>query len=110
MYRKKDKSQLTFEDYQLPFSGRLSAENRWVKMASLIPWDMVEDEYAQSFKNEVADGRPPIPARMAFGALHIKEHEGLTDERVVENAAENPYMQYFWGCTSFGRRSPLTHR
>jgi hypothetical protein len=107
MYRKAEKQQITFEEYQLPFSGSLSAENRWVKMATLIPWDMVEDEYAKSFKNEVSDGRPPIPARMAFGALHIKEHEQLTDERVVENAAENPYMQYFLGMKEFRQEKPF---
>ena len=79
----------------LPFGGQLSAENRWVKLAQLMPWALVEEIYAGKFKNEKPDGRPPIPARMAFGALQIQAMECFTDEKTVENVSENPYLQYF---------------
>ena len=36
MYRK-PKSQLTIEDFILPFEGNLSADNRWVKLAGIYP-------------------------------------------------------------------------
>ena len=75
-------------------------------MADIIPWDMIEDIYAASFKDENLDGRPPIPARIAFGALYIKENENFPDERTVEHIAENNYMQYFLGLTEF-RSEPL---
>ena len=78
MYRKPDRSQIIIEEFFMPFGGRLSADNRWVRMARLIPWDLVEDLYAKSFKDENPDGRPPVSARIAFGALHIKESENLT--------------------------------
>ncbi|MCL1835389.1 MAG: IS5/IS1182 family transposase, partial [Oscillospiraceae bacterium] len=54
MYRKRNRAQMTVEDFVPPFGGKLDAENRWVKMAQIVPWDMVEDIYASSFKG---DGR-----------------------------------------------------
>jgi hypothetical protein len=106
MYRKRDREQLTIENFSTPFGGKLNANNRWVKLAQIMPWDMIEDIYAASFKEENPDGRPPIPARIAFGALYIKENENFPDERTVEHIAENNYMQYFLGLTEF-RSEPL---
>lgn len=102
MYRKKSEQlQMAMEEFMLPFCGRLSAKNRWVKLAQLIPWEMIEEIYAKNFKNEKADGRPPIPARIAFGALHIQASECFTDEKTLENISENPYLQYFLGLHTF---------
>jgi hypothetical protein len=102
MYRKKsERLQTTIEDFILPFGGKLSAENRWVKLSNLMPWDMVEEIYAEKFRNEKTDGRPPISARIAFGALHIKASEGFTNEKTLENMTENPYLQYFVGLKSY---------
>jgi len=64
---------MTVEDFTTPFGNKLNTKNRWVKMADVIPWDMVEDIYAVSYKDDKPDGRPPIPARQAFGALYIKK-------------------------------------
>jgi hypothetical protein len=106
MYRKPDRNQLSLDKFFLPFGGHLSSDNRWAKMADLLPWDMIEDVYAESFKNEKTDGRRPIPSRIAFGAIYIKEQENLTDESTVLHIAENPYMQYFLGLREF-RAEPL---
>ena len=101
MYRRTDFAQITIDDFILPFGGKLSAENRWVKMAELMPWELVDELYAASFVNERTDGRPPYSSRIAFGANFIKENENLTDVRTVENISENPYMQYFLGLKAF---------
>lgn len=101
MYRKKDRNQLSLENFMLPFGGKLSAENRWVKLSEIMPWDMIEDIYAKKFKDEKSDGRPPISSRIAYGALFIRENEHIVDERTVEHIAENPYMQYFLGLHEF---------
>lgn len=102
MYKKKsERQQMTIEDFMLPFGGKLSTENRWVKLSKLMPWDLIEDIYAEKFKNEKADGRPPISSRIAFGALHIQAAEHFTDEKTIENITENPYMQYFLGIHGF---------
>jgi transposase, IS5 family len=66
-----------------------------------MPWDMVEDLYAEKFKNEKPDGRRPISARIAFGSLHIQAAECFTDEKTVENITENPYLQYFLGLHTY---------
>lgn len=83
----------------MPFGGKLRADNRWVKLAELMPWDFIEDIYAENMSLD--NGAPAINSRIAFGAITIKENENLVDERVVENIAENPYMQYFLGLHEF---------
>jgi hypothetical protein len=29
---------MTLDDFILPFSGKLSANNRWIQLAKIIPW------------------------------------------------------------------------
>ena len=99
MYRKKDLDQLVIEEFRMPFGGYLSAQNRWVKLAGLMPWERIEEIYAQNMSQE--KGRTAIPARIAFGAIFIKESENLTDEGTVAAIQENPYMQYFLGLQEF---------
>ena len=101
MYRILNRGQMTVEDFVPPFGGKLDAENRWVIMARIMPWDMIEDIYSKSFKAESLDGRPPIPSRIAFGALYIKEYENLPQDRTMQHISENVYMQYFIGLTEF---------
>jgi len=92
---------MTVFDFIPPFGGKLDALNRWVLMAKIVPWDMIEDIYAKNFKEDNCDGRPPISARMAFGALYIKESENFPQERTMQHISENVYMQYFLGLTEF---------
>jgi len=82
-------------DFEFPFEGRLSADNRWVKMAELIPWSEFEEDYAENFPSEM--GAPAKSFRMALGALIIKEKLGISDRETVEQIRENPYLQYFIG-------------
>jgi hypothetical protein len=49
MYRQSPKGQLSFEDFYLPFGGKLSGENRWIRLAELVPWEQFESEYAEQF-------------------------------------------------------------
>jgi len=104
MYRKRDREQITLDDFILPFGGKLRADNRWVKLAAMMPWDFIEDIYAESMCPD--NGAPGLSSRIAFGSLFIKENENFTDERTVENITENAYMQYFLGLTTF-RDTPL---
>jgi len=99
MYRKRDREQLYIEDFMLPFGGKLLADNRWVKLSEMMPWDFIEDIYAENMSEDT--GAPAISSRIAFGALYIKENEVLTGERTLEHIAENPYMQYFLGLHAF---------
>ena len=101
MYRKRNREQMTVEDFVPPYGGKLDARNRWVILAKIVPWDMIEEIYAKSFKTNSLDGRPPIPSRIAFGALYIKEYENLPQDRTMQHISENVYMQYFLGLTEF---------
>ena len=107
MYRKRDREQMTVEDFVGPMGGKLDAENRWVKMAKIMPWDMIEEIYAKAFKSDNTEGRPPITSRMVFGALYIKENENFPQRRTMEHIAENVYMQYFLGLTEFSPKPPF---
>ena len=86
--------------------AQMDPDNRWIQMAKLIPWDLVEEKYAKKFKN-TPFSRPAKPARMAIGSLIIKEKYGLSDVETVEMIAENPYMQHFIGLESFSHKAPM---
>jgi len=49
MYGNTNKFQKKAENFELPFGGKLSQENRWIKLAKLIPWSEFEAEYASKF-------------------------------------------------------------
>ncbi|MBA3964242.1 MAG: transposase, partial [Nitrospirales bacterium] len=40
-------------------------------------------------------GAPAKSSRLALGALILQERLGVTDRELVEQIAENPYLQYF---------------
>ena len=94
MYTKEPKDQPRFENFYLPFSGKLDKLNRWVSLSELIPWDKIEDKYCRIFSERL--GAPALPLRIALGALIIKERCGLTDQETVAQIAENPYLQFFF--------------
>ena len=104
MYYIEDANQLTIENFYMPFAGKLDANNRWVRLSKLMPWERIEEIYLRSMSQET--GHPAIPARIAFGAIYIKEAENYTDQRCVTAIQENPYMQYFLGLHEF-RQEPL---
>jgi transposase, IS5 family len=105
MYRSLPPGQLSFEDFYLPFGGKLSGENRWVKLAEWIPWEDFESEYAAQLSQGM--GAPAKSFRMALGALIIKERLGTSDEETVEQIRENPYLQYFLGLSEYSDKAPF---
>ncbi len=105
MYRRSTPGQLSFENFYLPFGGKLSGENRWVKLAELIPWEEFEVHYAQQLSQDM--GAPAKSFRMALGALIIKERLGTSDIETVEQIRENPYLQYFLGLSEYSDKAPF---
>ena len=105
MYKTTNKAQEKAENFGLPFGGKLSQENRWIKLAKLIPWSDFESEYASQFSSTM--GAPAKPFPMALGALIIKERLGTSDEETVEQIRENPYLQYFLGLTEYTNKAPF---
>ena len=105
MYRKAASTPNSAEDFEFPLLGKLSSDNRWVIMASLVPWSEFEGEYALNFAEEM--GAPALPFRMALGALIIKEKLGISDRETVEQITENPYLQYFIGQKNYSNEAPF---
>lgn len=94
---------MKFEDFVFPY-GTLDSENDWVKLSGLIPWDAIEERYAAEFVN---NGHPAHPARMAIGALIIRERLKCSDEWTVKHISENPYLQYFIGMKEYRSTCPF---
>jgi IS5 family transposase len=105
MYKKAELAGSPPSEFELPFGGRLSADNRWVKMGELIPWSEFESEYSENFPRE--KGAPAKSFRMALGALIIKEKLGISDRSTVEQIRENPYLQHFIGQLSYSNEPPF---
>lgn len=79
MYRKQGQTSIPAENFELPFEGKLSEDNRWVIMANFVPWAEFEEEYSSSFAVQM--GAPAKSFRMALGALIIKEKLGIREAR-----------------------------
>jgi transposase, IS5 family len=107
MYRKESPHQTKFADFYLPFSGQLSPSNRWVILAGQIPWQQIERDYSSLFSTQ--EGCPALSARIAFGALIIKERLGTSDRETLEQIRENPYLQYFLGLGEYRDETPFHH-
>jgi hypothetical protein len=76
-------NQLLLPDYFfLPFGGKLNKENRWVKLAQLMPWAHAEEKYAKSFRQSFR-GQKAVSIRVALGALIIQERLQLPDRETV---------------------------
>ena len=88
MYRPKDrKAQPLFPEF-FPFGGKLDEGNRWLRIAELIPWQDLKDEYRKGF---------PDIGRLAKDAQLVA---GLSDRELLAEVLENPYMQAFCGFRS----------
>lgn len=99
MYRKKDRQTMPLFPELFPLGGGLRPENRWMKLGRLIPWNQMEDIYVEHFSDRM--GRPAKDSRLICGLLVVKHIEGYSDERVVEEYLENPYVQAFCGEETF---------
>jgi len=107
MYRHNERQTILPDEFFLPFGGKLNPSNRWCQLASIVPWDVVEDKYAVHFTAN--RGRPAYSVRMALGALIIQNRRQLSDRDLVEEVMENPYLQYFIGLHSFAKERPFDH-
>ena len=102
---KKHKEQPIMGNLPLFFDKTLNPNNRWVKLAAIIPWKSVDEVYEKNFKSN--RGPKAISSRTALGALIIQIKLNLTDEETVNQIVENPYLQYFIGLESFQEEEPF---
>lgn len=106
MYEHNENQIIMPHEFFLPFGGQLNPDNRWVVMASHIPWNEVEVVYIKTL-GDTKQGSKAYNVRLALGSLIIKERLGLSDEETVEAITENPYLQYFIGLHSFQQVAPF---
>ena len=98
-------SQLTLSGFVHPFEQKLSPENRWVKLAQIIPWDALAAVYSTTLSSN--SGRQSVNVRMVIAALIVKHKLGLDDRGTVAMISENIYLQYFCGLISFQTQAPF---
>ena len=99
MYKKDRFHQFGLSDFNQPFGLKMNPENRWVRKSEMIPWEAIEDRYADLFKSTT--GMPAKPLRCALGSLLIQKQLGFSDRELVEEIRENPYLQYFIGLPGY---------
>ena len=83
----------------------MNPENRWVKMADAIPWEIFEKKYSRLFKGK--NGRVAKPLRLALGSLIIQTKYQYADRELVDQLTENPYYQYFIGLPGYQEEAPI---
>ena len=105
MYKTSDKSQPSFLDFNQPLELRMNPANRWVQLANKVPWDILEEKYAALFPSET--GNVAKPLRLAPGSLIIQNRFQYSGRELVEQLAENPYLQYFIGLPGYQDQAPF---
>ena len=83
----------------------MDTNNRWVVLASKIPWEKIEEIYSKNFKSK--RGPNALSSRVAFGSLIIQTKLGISDEETVNQISENPYLQYFIGYEEYRNKAPF---
>ena len=102
MYRR---TMIGQQKLDIPFGVELNADNRWVKLAALFPWERIEECYARNFRS--GKGEVAKSGRLAFAALYIQHRLDIVDTEVVDQIQENPSMQYFCGFDCYSTKKPF---
>lgn len=103
MYKKLD-GQMHIMDYTLSDVFTLDTENRWVKKAKLVPWEMADEKYSHMFRK---NGRKAKDIRKALGGLLIQQDLQCSDVETVQHIRENPYLQHFIGMNGWSNEAPF---
>lgn len=108
MYKFEKDHQIAFTDFNQPAGLKLDMDNRWVKLAEVIPWTELEVKYAALFPSP--RGNVALPFRTALASVLIQQKFGYIDEELVQQITENPYLQYFIGMYGFSNEKPFAPR
>ena len=74
-----------------------------ILLSGAIDWKYFENNFSQYYSDT---GQPAMPIRLMVGSLMLKRIYNLSDERLCEAWAMNPYMQYFCGMAYFEYQFP----
>ena len=92
-------NQISLEFFKHPFKTELDPENRWVKLANVIPWDELAGVYSKKLQTD--RGRKSVDIRTVIAALIVKHKLRLDDRGTIAMIQENIYLQYFCGLKQF---------
>ena len=67
MLRYISERQLSIEEFKTPFQAKLSAENRWVKLSQVVPWDEFASAYVSMMNT--SHSRPGISPPDSIGGF-----------------------------------------
>lgn len=70
----------------------LRNDNRWVRLAELIPWHELDALYADGERDTY---------RPLLVACFLQAHYGYSDEETVQQVRESPYLQYLCGMEGY---------
>jgi len=105
MIREKSSKQLSLSEFMTPNGRGLREDNRWVKLAKVVPWEALTAAYNSVMNPDI--GRPGKPARLVIGAMIIKHKLNYSDEETVLQIQENQYLQYFCGLDVYEDKPPF---
>ncbi len=83
----------------MPYSGQIDLENRWIKMAEILPWDELDGIYQRYFDDRKLS--VVKKCRLIMGLMVGQMILEMSDRQIVEYFHENPYFQYFCGQDTF---------
>ena len=101
MYKTNNNRQLELTDFNQPIGLTMDPNNRWVRLAAMIPWKKYEHKYARLFIGSKV-GNVAKPFRMALGSLIIQQKLGFSDRELVEEITEK-MSNYMWDSKQLSR-------
>lgn len=81
----------------------INLSHELILLSDKIDWNYFEKDFSQYYSKL---GQPAMPIRLMVGSLMLKRIYNLSDERLCESWAMNPYMQYFCGMAHFEHKFP----
>src|SRR4051812_43089858 len=75
------------------------------ELGQRIGWAFIEQHLDAVYRD--GPGQPPLPTRLMAGLTILKHMRNLSDEKLCEIWAENPYYQLFCGEAFFRYSLPL---
>ncbi len=81
----------------------INLSHELILLSNKIDWKYFEKDFSQYYSHT---GQPAMPVRLMVGSLMLKRIYNLSDERLSEAWAMNPYMQYFCGMAYFEYQFP----
>ena len=72
MYKFERYRQLGLADFNQPAGMKMDSENRWVKKSSTIPWDAIEEKYAELFPSDQTAAAVYPQGLCIFGSASVR--------------------------------------